>query len=69
VLWGVIVFHETVREGWFIAGEVGSVAVIVAGVIMLTRSPLLAGDGSAEEEASRGADADGRSHAPVRSEL
>jgi len=68
VLWGVLVFHETVREGWFIAGEAGCAAVIVAGVIMLARSPLLSGDGSAEEEQSGEAGAEGRRHAPVRSE-
>jgi drug/metabolite transporter (DMT)-like permease len=68
VLWGVLVFHEGVREGWFIAGEVVCAAVIVAGVVMLTRSPLLAGDGTAEQEPPRQAGAEGRSHAPVRGE-
>lgn len=45
VLWGVLAFHEQVREGWFVPGEVACAAVIVAGVIMLARSPLLAADG------------------------
>jgi hypothetical protein len=44
VLWGVLAFHETVRQGWFIIGEVFCVGVIVAGVVMLARSPLLAKD-------------------------
>jgi len=50
VLWGVLVFHETVRQGWYIAGELGSAAVIVAGVVMLARSPLLTRDDSSSEE-------------------
>ena len=41
VLWGVLVFHEQVRQGWYVIGEVCTAAVIVAGVIMLARSPLL----------------------------
>lgn len=45
VLWGVLAFHEQVREGWFIPGEVACAVVIVAGVIMLARSPLHAADG------------------------
>jgi drug/metabolite transporter (DMT)-like permease len=46
VLWGVLAFHEQVRQGWFIIGEVACAGVIVAGVLMLARSPLLAADGS-----------------------
>jgi drug/metabolite transporter (DMT)-like permease len=42
VLWGVLVFRETVRGGGFIAPEVISLAVVAAGVIALARSPLLA---------------------------
>jgi drug/metabolite transporter (DMT)-like permease len=45
VLWGVTVFHEQVRLGWYIPGEVSCAAVIVAGVIMLARSPLFSQDG------------------------
>jgi len=41
----VLAFHEQVGEGWFVPGEVACAAVIVAGVIMLARSPLLAADG------------------------
>lgn len=44
VLWGVLAFHEQVRQGWFVLGEVACAAVIVAGVIMLARSPLLTAD-------------------------
>lgn len=52
VLWGVLVFHEQVRQGWYVAGEVFTAAVIVAGVLMLARSPLLSdspGEGSPGE--------------------
>ena len=61
VLWGVLAFHERVRQGWYIPGEVGGAAVIVAGVVMLARSPLLAQDGSpgddqAEDDGSLSAD-------------
>jgi drug/metabolite transporter (DMT)-like permease len=52
VLWGVLAFHEQVRQGWFIPGEVLCAAVIVTGVIMLARSPLLADDESSGEEPS-----------------
>jgi hypothetical protein len=51
---GRAVFHEQVRPGWFILGAVLSAAVIVAGVVMLARSPLLAGDGAARPERSQG---------------
>jgi drug/metabolite transporter (DMT)-like permease len=54
VLWGVLVFHEQVRQGWYILGEVAAAGVIVAGVVMLARSPLLAADESGGED---GADA------------
>jgi drug/metabolite transporter (DMT)-like permease len=42
VLWGVLAFHENVRSGWYIVPEVTAVAVMVAAVIALARSPLLA---------------------------
>ncbi|HVT70205.1 MAG TPA: DMT family transporter [Trebonia sp.] len=42
VLWGVVAFHETVRQGWFILGEVVCAGVIASGVIVLARSPVLA---------------------------
>jgi drug/metabolite transporter (DMT)-like permease len=53
VLWGVLVFHEQVRQGWYILGEVLCAGVIVAGVVMLARSPLLAQDGEANTERSQ----------------
>jgi hypothetical protein len=51
VLWGVLAFHEQVRQGWYIIGEVACAGVMVAGVIMLARSPALAaGDESPQPE-------------------
>jgi drug/metabolite transporter (DMT)-like permease len=41
VLWGVLLFHEQVRQGWYVIGEVATAAVLVGGVIMLACSPLL----------------------------
>jgi len=64
VLWGVLAFHETIRHGWFIIGEVFCAGVIVAGVIMLARSPLLADDDSAGDDQS----ADGSREEQVPSE-
>jgi drug/metabolite transporter (DMT)-like permease len=54
VLWGVMAFHEQVRPGWYILGEVACAGVIVAGVVMLARSALLAKDGDPGEEESAG---------------
>ena len=48
VLWGVLAFHEQIRQGWYIPGEVACAGVIVAGVVTLARSPLLSEDSSAE---------------------
>jgi drug/metabolite transporter (DMT)-like permease len=53
VLWGVLVFREQVRQGWYILGEVFCAGVIVAGVVMLARSPLLADHAEAETERSQ----------------
>jgi hypothetical protein len=53
VLWGVLVFHEQVRQGWYIPGEVFCAGVIVAGVVILARSPLLTEDNSATGDQSR----------------
>ena len=41
VLWGILVFGETVRQGWFaVLAGLGFVAIAVA-VVQLSRSPLL----------------------------
>jgi drug/metabolite transporter (DMT)-like permease len=71
VLWGVLVFHEQVRAGWYIVGAAGAAAVIVAGVIMLARSPLLAdddeaGDDEAGDDEAGDADEDKTADGPRR---
>jgi drug/metabolite transporter (DMT)-like permease len=56
VLWGVMAFHEQVRQDWWILGEVACAGVLVAGVVMLARSPALAqddGSGDAPEAESQ----------------
>lgn len=45
VLWGLLAFHEQVRQGWYILGEMACAGVIVAGVLMLARSPFPAAGG------------------------
>jgi hypothetical protein len=41
------------QQGWYILGEVLCAGVIVAGVVMLARSPLLGQDGEANTERSQ----------------
>jgi hypothetical protein len=50
----VLAFHEQVRQGWYILGDVACAAAIVAGVIMLAHAPLLSKDESAGEESAGG---------------
>ncbi len=40
ILWGVLVFHERVRTGWFLALTIAGGLVMVGAVIVLARSPL-----------------------------
>lgn len=49
ILWGVLIYHERVRTGWFLTLTVVGGLTIVGGVIVLARSPLLS-DSSAREE-------------------
>lgn len=42
ILWGVLVYHETVRGGWWLALALVGGAGIAAGVLTLARSPLIA---------------------------
>jgi drug/metabolite transporter (DMT)-like permease len=51
VLWGVLAFHEQVQQGWYIIGQVACAGIIVAGVVMLARSPVLAAGDSGGDEA------------------
>ncbi len=42
VLWGVLVFHERVRAGWFLALAAAGALLIAGAVLVLARSSLLA---------------------------
>ena len=53
ILWGVLVFGERVRGGWYIALAVVSGLVMAAAVVTLARSPLLSGDSGQDEEERR----------------
>ena len=44
ILWGVLVFREQVRTGWFLAVTVAGGLVMAGAVIVLGRSPLLSGE-------------------------
>jgi hypothetical protein len=50
ILWGVLVFGERVRGGWYIALAVVSGLVMAAAVVTLARSPLLSGESGQDEE-------------------
>ena len=41
--WGVFVFHEQVRTGWWLLGVGLGGTALAAGAVLLSRSPLLAG--------------------------
>jgi drug/metabolite transporter (DMT)-like permease len=41
ILWGVLVFHERVRSGWFLILTVLGGLVMIIAVLVLARSPLL----------------------------
>ncbi len=60
VLWGVTIFNERVRLGWYVLGEVFCAGIIVAAVIALAHSPLLSGADSPRED-----DGDHHEHAPA----
>jgi len=52
ILWGVLVFHEKVRSGWFLSLTIVGGLVMVGAVLVLARSPLLstASEQAAESE-------------------
>lgn len=50
ILWGVLVFGERVRTGWFVIPAVAGALMLAAAVLVLIRSPLLS-DGSGQAEA------------------
>ena len=41
ILWGILIFGERVRGGWFIAPAVISGLLMAAAVVLLARSPVL----------------------------
>ncbi|HET9966758.1 MAG TPA: DMT family transporter [Streptosporangiaceae bacterium] len=53
ILWGVFVFGERVRDGWYVALAVASGLVMTAAVVVLARSPLLSDESAQEEEEPR----------------
>ena len=54
ILWGVLVFGEQVRTGWFLMLTVAGGLVVAGAVLVLARSPLLSGEsGQREQPAER----------------
>jgi len=53
ILWGVFVFGERVRDGWYVALAVVSGLVMTAAVVVLARSPLLSDESAQQEEEPR----------------
>ncbi|HET6634898.1 MAG TPA: DMT family transporter [Streptomyces sp.] len=49
ILWGIFVFQEQARGGWYIVPAVAGAAVVTASVIALARSPLLSGESGRRE--------------------
>jgi drug/metabolite transporter (DMT)-like permease len=50
ILWGVLVFGEQVRTGWFVVLAVAGALVLAAAVVVLARSPLLSDESAPAEE-------------------
>ena len=50
ILWGVLVFREQVRTGWYLVLTVAGGVVIAGAVLVLARSPLLAGESGRREQ-------------------
>ena len=69
ILWGVLVFHEQVRGGWFIALAVVSGLVMASAVVALARSPLLSGQAAQSEEERPGHGRNEHGHLESRSRL
>jgi drug/metabolite transporter (DMT)-like permease len=49
ILWGIFVFREHARGGWYIALALAGAGVVTASVIALARSPLLSGESGRHE--------------------
>ena len=65
ILWGVLVFHEQVRGGWFICPAVAGGLVMAAAVVILAHSPLLSEESEQTEEDQSGQRGD-HQESPVR---
>jgi drug/metabolite transporter (DMT)-like permease len=50
ILWGVFVFREQVRTGWYLAVMVAGGLVIAGAVVVLARSPLLSAESEQQEQ-------------------
>ena len=50
ILWGVLVFHENVRTGWYLVLMVAGGLAVAGAVLLLARSPLLSDESSGQEE-------------------
>jgi hypothetical protein len=50
ILWGVLVFGEQVRTGWFVVLAAAGALVLAAAVIVLGRSPLLSDESAPAEK-------------------
>lgn len=61
-IWGVGLLREQVRTGWWLLGAALAAALLIAGVVLLSRSPLLEGHREAPEE--RQQDPDGAAGDP-----
>jgi drug/metabolite transporter (DMT)-like permease len=53
MLWGTLAFHERARTGLYLVLAAASGALVVAGALVLTRSPLLTGESGADEAGGR----------------
>lgn len=49
-IWGVVLFHDQIRTGPWLAGEILGPLVIVAGMVLLLRSPYLQGEAGRSEK-------------------
>jgi drug/metabolite transporter (DMT)-like permease len=50
ILWGVLVFGEQVRTGWFVVLAAAGALVLAAAVVVLARSPLLSDESAPAEK-------------------
>jgi drug/metabolite transporter (DMT)-like permease len=50
ILWGVFVFREQVRTGWYLALMIAGGVVVAGAVIVLARSPLLSAESGQQEQ-------------------